>query len=88
MISIGEDPTRPDAELFHVDYVKDGADPATRPMTFLLNGGPGVNPLEPFPIFGSSSSSGSAISIAAHFAVVSIRTETAGSLVALSIQAL
>jgi amidase len=43
-------------------------------------GGQGVNPLGPFPAYGSSS--GSAISVAAHFAVVSIGTETAGSLVA------
>jgi amidase len=43
-------------------------------------GGQGVNPLGPFPTYGSSS--GSAISVAAHFAVVSIGTETAGSLVA------
>jgi amidase len=42
-------------------------------------GGQGVNPLGPFPTYGSSS--GSAISVAAHFAVVSIGTETAGSLV-------
>lgn len=41
-------------------------------------GGQGVNPLGPFPTYGSSS--GSAISVAAHFAVVSIGTETAGSL--------
>ncbi len=33
--AIGEDPERPDAELFHVDYIKDGAAPATRPVTFL-----------------------------------------------------
>lgn len=42
--------------------------------------GQGINPLGPFPTYGSSS--GSAISVAAHFAVVSIGTETAGSLVA------
>ncbi|EEW24287.1 S10 family peptidase [Rhodobacter ferrooxidans] len=41
MMPIGEDPERPDAELFHVDYIKNGADPATRPVTFLVNGGPG-----------------------------------------------
>lgn len=41
MIAIGEDPERPDAEMFHVDYIMDGADPATRPVTFLVNGGPG-----------------------------------------------
>lgn len=43
-------------------------------------GGQGINPLGPYPTYGSSS--GSAISVAAHFAVVSIGTETAGSLVA------
>lgn len=41
MMAIGEDPERPDAELFHVDYIKDGANAATRPVTFLVNGGPG-----------------------------------------------
>lgn len=41
MIAIGEDPERPDAEMFHVDFIKEGADPATRPVTFLVNGGPG-----------------------------------------------
>jgi carboxypeptidase C (cathepsin A) len=41
MIAIGADPERPDAEIFHVDYTLDGADPATRPVTFLVNGGPG-----------------------------------------------
>lgn len=43
-------------------------------------GGQGVNPLGPYPTYGSSS--GSAISVAAHYAVVSIGTETAGSLIA------
>lgn len=42
-------------------------------------GGQGVNPLGPFPTYGSSS--GAAISVAAGFAVVSVGTETAGSLV-------
>ena len=41
MIAIGEDPERPDAELFHVAYTQNGADPAMRPVTFLVNGGPG-----------------------------------------------
>ena len=31
MTPIGEDPERPDARIFHVDDIKDGADPATRP---------------------------------------------------------
>lgn len=43
-------------------------------------GGQGVNPLGAYPTYGSSS--GSAISVAAHYAVVSIGTETSGSLVA------
>ena len=41
LMPIGEDPERPDAEFFHVDYIKSDADPATRPVTFLVNGGPG-----------------------------------------------
>ncbi len=41
MMPIGDDPERPDAEIFHVDYIMDGADRATRPVTFLVNGGPG-----------------------------------------------
>ena len=41
MLAIGADPERPDLEFFHVDYIMDGADPATRPVTFLVNGGPG-----------------------------------------------
>lgn len=41
MLNVGPDPERPDAELFHVDYIADGADPATRPVTFVFNGGPG-----------------------------------------------
>ncbi len=43
-------------------------------------GGQGVNPLGPYPTQGSSS--GSAIGVAAHYAVASIGTETSGSLVA------
>ena len=30
-----------DAEMFYVAYTLDGADPATRPLTFAFNGGPG-----------------------------------------------
>ncbi len=41
LLAIGADPERPDIEMFHVDYTLDGADPATRPVTFLVNGGPG-----------------------------------------------
>ncbi|MFO1313049.1 MAG: hypothetical protein U1F41_13395 [Burkholderiales bacterium] len=42
MLQIGKDPERPDAEIFHVDYILKGADPATRPVTFVFNGGPGA----------------------------------------------
>lgn len=35
MIEIGVDPVRPEAEIFHVDYIVPDADPATRPVTFL-----------------------------------------------------
>ncbi len=38
--------------------------------------GQAVNPLGPFPTYGSSS--GSAISVATHYAVVSMGTETSG----------
>ena len=31
----------PQASMFYVAYTKDGADPATRPVTFFYNGGPG-----------------------------------------------
>jgi len=41
MLDIGKNPERPDAEIFHVDYTLKGADPASRPVTFVFNGGPG-----------------------------------------------
>jgi len=41
MLQIGKDPERPEAEIFHVAYTLKGADPATRPVTFVFNGGPG-----------------------------------------------
>ena len=41
MLNSGKDPERPDAEIFHVSYTLKGADPATRPVTFVFNGGPG-----------------------------------------------
>jgi carboxypeptidase C (cathepsin A) len=41
MLNIGKDPERPDAEIFHVAYTLKSADPATRPVTFVFNGGPG-----------------------------------------------
>lgn len=43
-------------------------------------GGQAVNPLGPWPTYGSSA--GSAMGVAAHLAVVSVGTETSGSLVA------
>jgi len=43
MLKIGPDPERPDAEIFHVAYTLKGADPATRPVTFVFNGGPGAS---------------------------------------------
>ena len=42
MLKIGKDPERPDAEIFHVAYTLKGANPATRPVTFVFNGGPGA----------------------------------------------
>lgn len=42
MLTIGKDSERPDAEIFHVAYTLKGADPATRPVTFVFNGGPGA----------------------------------------------
>ena len=41
MLKIGKDEDRPDAEIFHADYIRKGANPTTRPVTFLINGGPG-----------------------------------------------
>lgn len=41
MMPIGEDPERPETEIFHIAYTLKGADPATRPVTFVFNGGPG-----------------------------------------------
>lgn len=32
---------QPRAQIFHTSYLLDGADPATRPVTFAFNGGPG-----------------------------------------------
>ena len=36
-----EDGNKPKASVFYVSYVKEGEDPATRPLTFAFNGGPG-----------------------------------------------
>lgn len=41
MMQIGDDPERPEAELFYTAYTQAGADTAKRPVTFLINGGPG-----------------------------------------------
>jgi len=42
MLQIGADPERPDAEFFHIAYIAKDADPKTRPVTFVFNGGPGA----------------------------------------------
>lgn len=41
LMAVGADPERPELEMFHVDYLAKDADPARRPVTFLVNGGPG-----------------------------------------------
>ncbi len=43
MLPIGADPEHPDAEIFHVAYTLKGGNPATRPVTFVFNGGPGAS---------------------------------------------
>lgn len=40
-IILKNDEGEPRASFFHVAYTKDGADPATRPVIFTFNGGPG-----------------------------------------------
>ncbi len=40
-ITLRDHEGRPKASVFTVAYVKDGEDPATRPVTFAFNGGPG-----------------------------------------------
>jgi carboxypeptidase C (cathepsin A) len=42
MLKVGRDPERPDVEIFHVAYTAKGANPATRPVAFVFNGGPGA----------------------------------------------
>jgi carboxypeptidase C (cathepsin A) len=42
MLNIGPAGLKPDAEIFHIAYTLKGANPATRPVTFLFNGGPGA----------------------------------------------
>ena len=43
MLPVGRDLARPEAHLFYVAYVLDEADPGTRPVAFVLNGGPGAS---------------------------------------------
>lgn len=38
---IRDDEDKPNGSIFYVAYTLDGADPATRPVSFLYNGGPG-----------------------------------------------
>ena len=38
---IGDEDDKPCGSIFYVAYTLDGADPATRPVSFLYNGGPG-----------------------------------------------
>lgn len=40
-IVLKEENGRPKASVFYIAYARDGADPATRPVTFSFNGGPG-----------------------------------------------
>ncbi|HEX6094744.1 MAG TPA: peptidase S10 [Thermoanaerobaculia bacterium] len=40
-IILKDEEGEPRASIFHVAYTKDGADPATRPVIFTFNGGPG-----------------------------------------------
>ncbi|WP_424932629.1 S10 family peptidase [Amaricoccus macauensis] len=42
-LEIGEDPEKPNAEIFHMSYTLDGADASERPVTFVWNGGPGAS---------------------------------------------
>jgi carboxypeptidase C (cathepsin A) len=42
-LPLGRDPERPEAHLFYVAYAADQTDPATRPVAFVLNGGPGAS---------------------------------------------
>jgi carboxypeptidase C (cathepsin A) len=42
-LPLGQDPERPEAQLFYVAYAAAEAEPATRPVAFVLNGGPGAS---------------------------------------------
>lgn len=42
LLPVGENPEKPTAEMFYTAYTLDGADPAKRPITFCMNGGPGA----------------------------------------------
>jgi carboxypeptidase C (cathepsin A) len=39
---IHDEADKPNASIFYVAYTEDGVDPATRPVTFFYNGGPGA----------------------------------------------
>jgi len=39
---IRDESDKPNGSIFYVAYTEDGADPTTRPVTFLYNGGPGA----------------------------------------------
>lgn len=41
-ITVPEPPGAPRARIFYVAYTLDGAEPGTRPVSFVLNGGPGA----------------------------------------------
>lgn len=42
LVRILDDDGKPDADIGMTSYTLDGADPATRPVTFVVNGGPGM----------------------------------------------
>jgi carboxypeptidase C (cathepsin A) len=42
-LPIGENSEKPSAEIFFIAYTLDGEDPATRPLSFVFNGGPGAS---------------------------------------------
>jgi carboxypeptidase C (cathepsin A) len=42
-LPVGQDLESPEAHLFYVSYAIEEADPATRPVAFVLNGGPGAS---------------------------------------------
>jgi len=42
-LPLGQDPERPQAQMFYVAYTADAVEPGTRPVAFVLNGGPGAS---------------------------------------------